>query len=229
MRTKLILMALLCGSAIFNLKAQESSDSASVAAATALGSMVKENVDRLNHIGIPINYDVFATTFTQVLKGEDTGMTPDQANEYMSRLFYEAQAARMKADTVSVASQKEFLAKMAAQEGAVTYPSGVILIVETEGEGPMPTADDTVLVSYSGRLSDGTVFDDTYGQAVEFPVSGLIPGFTEGLEHMHPGGTYRLIIPADQGYGTHGAGPIPGNAALDFTVTLEGIETAQAM
>lgn len=228
MKQRLFLMALLIGGAIFTSKfeaaAQTRTDSTSVAAATALGAMVKNNVIQLQELGIDIDFNKFADTFAQVLKGEDTGMTPNEADEYMTGLFYEAQAARMAPDTVSISSQQEFISKMAAKPGAITLPSGDVLIVVTEGEGEMPTNDDTVLVSYTGRLSDGTVFDDTYGEAVPLPVGALIPGFTDGLEHMRPGGTYRLIIPAEQGYGSHGAGPIPGNAALDFVVTLEGIQ-----
>ncbi|MDE6629141.1 MAG: FKBP-type peptidyl-prolyl cis-trans isomerase, partial [Muribaculaceae bacterium] len=77
-----------------------------------------------------------------------------------------------------------------------------------------------VKVTYTGKLSDGTVFDQPE-RPVQFPVSNLVPGFTEGLKLMKPGGTYRLFIPATLGYGDLGAGGvIPPGAALDFTVTL---------
>lgn len=228
MKQRLFLMALLIGGAIFSNRASAQVtadvDSTSIAAATALGTLVKNNVSQLQQLGIEIDYDKFASVFAQVLKGENTGMTADEADEYMSKVFYAAQSAYSRPAALSNDSQEEFIEKMASEPGATKLPSGDILIVVTEGEGTMPTADDTVLVSYTGRLADGTVFDDTYGEAIQLPVGELIPGFTDGLEHMRPGGTYRLIIPADQGYGTNGAGPIPGNAALDFLVTLEGVQ-----
>ncbi|MDE5647858.1 MAG: FKBP-type peptidyl-prolyl cis-trans isomerase [Muribaculaceae bacterium] len=76
-------------------------------------------------------------------------------------------------------------------------------------------------VSYEGRLSDGTVFDTTE-TPIAMTVGTLVPGFNQGLMKMRPGGTYRLVIPAEMGYGREGIpGVIPGNAALDFTVTLQ--------
>lgn len=84
----------------------------------------------------------------------------------------------------------------------------------------MPTDADKVRVMYTGRLADGTVFDET-DRPVEFPLKGLVPGFTEGLKLMKTGGEYRLFIPPQLGYGQRGAaGVIPPGAALDFTVRL---------
>ncbi|MDE6557251.1 MAG: FKBP-type peptidyl-prolyl cis-trans isomerase, partial [Duncaniella sp.] len=99
-------------------------------------------------------------------------------------------------------------------------PSGLVFQVITEGEGAMPQSGERVKVNYTGRLSDGTVFDQT-DAPVTFDVDRLVPGFTEGLKMMRPGGTYRLVIPASLGYGDTGAaGVIPPGAALDFTVEL---------
>ena len=87
-----------------------------------------------------------------------------------------------------------------------------------------PAATDRVRVTYKGALADGTVFDST-DKAISLPVAGVVPGFSEGLQLMRPGGTYRLFIPAELGYGARGAsGVIPPGAVLDFTVTLLEIE-----
>jgi FKBP-type peptidyl-prolyl cis-trans isomerase FkpA len=112
-----------------------------------------------------------------------------------------------------------------------TTASGLRYKVVKDGAGPHPTVTDVALIDYTGKLSDGTVFDSTKGkQPVPMPVSGSIPGFSEGLQLMSKGSTYRLIIPPELGYGAEGAGngAIPPNATLDFEVTLhEFIPEAQ--
>lgn len=112
-----------------------------------------------------------------------------------------------------------------------TTPSGLQMQVLEEGTGPQPTTSDIVLVHYTGKLEDGTVFDSTEGkQPVPFPVTGVIPGFTEGLQMMKKGGTYRLKIPSELAYGPTGAGGvIPPNATLDFEIELIDIAPASAL
>ena len=113
-----------------------------------------------------------------------------------------------------------------------TTASGLQYQVVKEGDGPSPTTTDIVLVHYTGRLEDGTVFDTSQGkQPVPFPVTGVIPGFTEGLQLMKKGGTYRLRIPPNLAYGPTGAGGgvIPPNATLDFEIQLLDIAPQSAL
>jgi FKBP-type peptidyl-prolyl cis-trans isomerase len=112
-----------------------------------------------------------------------------------------------------------------------TTQSGLQLQVLKDGTGASPTTSDIVLVHYKGKLEDGTVFDSTEGkQPVPFPVGGVIPGFTEGLQMMKKGGTYRLKIPPQLAYGEKGAGGvIPPNATLDFEIQLIDIAPASAL
>lgn len=100
---------------------------------------------------------------------------------------------------------------------ATTAPS-ITLETLTPGTGATPGDSDVVLVNYRGTLIDGTMFDEA--QRAVLPVGRLIPGFTQGLKQMRVGGSYRLTIPAELGYGPAGAGPIPGNSTLVFTVDL---------
>lgn len=101
----------------------------------------------------------------------------------------------------------------------VTTPEGLSYTVIKPGKGERPIAESTVTVNYKGMLTaDGTQFDA--GQAAQFPVGGVIPGFAQGLQLMQPGGSYRLCIPAALGYGAAGTGPIPANADLVFEVDL---------
>lgn len=103
-----------------------------------------------------------------------------------------------------------------------TTASGLQYRVIEAGEGPSPGATDMALINYTGRLEDGTVFDSNEGgQPVPLPVNGSIPGFSEALQLMRKGATYRVRIPPNLAYGETGAGGvIPPNATLEFDVTL---------
>ena len=107
----------------------------------------------------------------------------------------------------------------------VTTASGLRYKVIQTGEGKSPTNDDVVLVSYKGMLKDGTVFDQN--PQAGFPVTGVVPGFSEGLKIMQRGGKYRLWIPSELGYGPEdqknpqtGEVAIPGGSELTFDVEL---------
>jgi FKBP-type peptidyl-prolyl cis-trans isomerase FklB len=117
-----------------------------------------------------------------------------------------------------------FLEENQGKEGVVTTASGLQYKIITEGEGPSPVATDEVTVHYEGRLIDGTVFDSSYdrGQPATFPLSGVIPGWTEGLQYIKVGGKAELYIPADLGYGSRQMpdGKIPPYSTLVFTVEL---------
>ena len=102
---------------------------------------------------------------------------------------------------------------------AAKTASGLGTVVLRPSTAAHPAASDTVKVNYIGYLATtGEVFDQ--GMGVEFPVQGVIPGFTEGLMAMGKGGVSRLCIPAALGYGAKATGPIPANADLVFQVEL---------
>lgn len=127
-----------------------------------------------------------------------------------------------------------FFAKNGKRSGVVTTPTGVQIETIEEGSGPSPGPNDIVMVEYEGRLLDGTVFDASKqhgNQPAVFPVSGIIPGWTEALQLMKKGGKYRIWVPSDLAYGPTGTpgGPIPPNAPLDFDVTLVDVAPASAL
>jgi len=166
------------------------------------------------------NVDEFAQGMKDVL----TDATPRFTIEEAYQIFNEAfNSMAEKRDQASRQTENEYLAENSKKPGIHVTGSGLQYEVITEGSGPKPTAEDRVRVHYEGSLVNGTVFDSSYsrGEPIEFQLNGVIPGWTEGLQLMSTGSTYRLFIPSDLGYGPQGAGPqIPPFSTLIFEVEL---------
>ena len=121
----------------------------------------------------------------------------------------------------------QFLETNKTKPGVVTLPDGLQYKEIVKGEGATPTKNDTVTVHYAGTLTNGTEFDSSYkrGTPASFPVSGVIPGWTEALQLMKVGSTWELYIPSTLAYGTRGAPPVIGpNEVLIFKVQLLSIK-----
>ena len=135
----------------------------------------------------------------------------------LSALFASASPA-WAADAVTQAAAKE--------TGAVVTPSGLVYRSLKDGTGASPKATDTVKVHYRGTFPDGREFDSSYkrNEAIEFPLSGVIACWTEGVQRMKVGGKAKLTCPAPIAYGARGAGSaIPPNATILFEVELLAI------
>jgi FKBP-type peptidyl-prolyl cis-trans isomerase len=105
----------------------------------------------------------------------------------------------------------------------VELPTGLKYRILRKTDGAKPKASDTVYCNYRGTLDNGEVFDSSYdrGESIEFPLRGVIPGWTEGLQFCPTGGMIELEIPSQLGYGPDGSPPkIPGGATLHFIVEL---------
>ncbi|MCX8493643.1 MAG: FKBP-type peptidyl-prolyl cis-trans isomerase [Chthoniobacterales bacterium] len=116
-----------------------------------------------------------------------------------------------------------FLKENASKPGVHTTPSGLQYKVVTEGHGKSPKATDTVLVHYRGTTIDGTEFDSSYkrNEPISFPLNGVIPGWTEGVQLMKEGGKIELFIPSNLAYGSRGAGGvIAPDSTLIFDIEL---------
>ena len=115
-----------------------------------------------------------------------------------------------------------YLAKAAAETGAVRTESGIVYIESAAGTGASPTAADRVKVHYRGTLINGTEFDSSYSrnEPAVFPLGGVIRCWTEGVQRMKVGGKARLVCPSDVAYGDRGNEAIPGGAALVFEIEL---------
>jgi FKBP-type peptidyl-prolyl cis-trans isomerase FkpA len=120
------------------------------------------------------------------------------------------------------ATSQEYVDKAAAEPGASKTESGLVYRELTPGTGASPKPTDTVKVNYRGTLVDGTEFDSSYkrNEPAQFPLNGVIPCWTEGLQKMKVGGKARLVCPSSIAYGDKGRPSIPGGAALIFEVEL---------
>ena len=148
------------------------------------------------------------------LAGGKTLLTEDEARAALMQLQKEMQEKQQaKAAQEGEANKKEgdaFLAANKTKEGVVTLPSGLQYKILKEGNGPKPTASDSVVCNYKGTLINGTEFDSSYkrGEPATFPVTGVIKGWTEALQLMPVGSKWQLFIPPDLAYGpaAHRAG-----------------------
>ncbi len=164
-----------------------------------------------------------------------SGAEPKMSKEEITAV-QQAFAAKMKAQ--QEAQQAELLEKNQAagqafleenkkQDGVMVTESGLQYQVLTEGDGPKPTAEDTVRVDYVGTLIDGTEFDSSIkrGEPAVFGVGQVIPGWSEALQLMGVGSKYRVVIPSELAYGETGAPPvIEPNSVLVFEIDLLAIE-----
>ena len=198
---------------------QEQADSVTDAAATILGTALRGSIENIEQLGVKLDRKALMERLGHIVDGAEPRYSYERAYDIIDRHVAALQNAYV--DSVfSAANQQAFVDAAAGVEGAVTTPSGLVFQVLTEGEGVHPASGDDVVINYVGRFSDGSVLDQTESP-VTFDVDNLVPGFTEGLKLMRPGGRYRLVIPAALAYGEAGIrGEIPPHAALEFTIEL---------
>ncbi|MCL2834756.1 MAG: FKBP-type peptidyl-prolyl cis-trans isomerase [Treponema sp.] len=182
----------------------------------------------LQSVYMDIDYNAFMRGLTAAMENQKTLMTMDDALAKVDSAINASMTA--KADE-NQKKEQAFLTENAARPGVYTTSSGLQYEIITEGDGEQPTVSDYVKVNYVGYLTDGTVFDSSYerGEPDEFPLQGVIPGWSEGLQLMREGGKSRLFIPSKLAYGSQGAGDfIPPNSVIIFEVEFLGIVPAPA-
>ena len=151
--------------------------------------------------------------------------------QYGSKL--QARAEKNRPIIMAAEKQKgsEFTAKAAQEPGAQKTASGLVYKQVSPGTGASPKVTDVVQVHYHGTTVDGKVFDSSVqrGQPVQFPLNGVIPCWTEGVQKMKVGEKARLVCPSDIAYGDGGQPPaIPPGATLVFDVQLLGVQDKAA-
>jgi len=136
-------------------------------------------------------------------------------------------AVAMSIAVPALAAANDAIDKAAKEKGAVKTASGMVYRSIREGKGKSPTAASVVEVNYRGTLTNGQEFDSSYKrhQSISFPLSGVIPCWTEGVQKMKAGGKARLVCPPELAYGSRGAGSaVPPDATLIFEVELLAIK-----
>ncbi len=199
-------------------------DKASYAVGMNIGASIRRQ-------GVDVDPEVLARGLKDSLAGGKTLMTDAEAKAALTALLAEARKAQEeKMQAAAAANKKEgdaFLAANKTKEGVVTLPSGLQYKILTEGTGPKPTAEDSVLCNYRGTLINGTEFDSStkHGQPIEIPVGRVIKGWSEALQLMPVGSKWQLFIPPDLAYGERGAGDAIGpDSTIVFEVELLSIK-----
>lgn len=177
-----------------------------------------------------LDVDDFAAGVATVFNGAAPQMTYEEAKAEIRDFFMALEAkqneAAKKMGEVNKAAGEAFLAENGKRAEIKTTSSGLQYEVLNEGNGAKPVATDTVVVHYTGKLIDGTVFDSSVerGEPATFGVTQVIPGWVEALQLMSVGSKWRLFIPSNLAYGSNGAGNLIGpNATLIFDVELLNI------
>lgn len=185
--------------------------------------------------GVELDPDVFIKGFKDTVAGAKPAMTDEEAQTTMTAFQAEMMAKKQEEAKKAGEENKKlgdtFLAENKQKEGVKTTASGLQYKIVKEGDGKKPTAQDTVTVNYKGSFVDGKEFDSSYkrNQPAVFPVSGVIPGWTEALQLMKTGSKWEFVIPSNLAYGEAGAGGvIPPNATLVFEVELVSINPPEA-
>ncbi len=181
--------------------------------------------------GMTLDSALLARGLRDAQSGAKTALTEDEARAAVQQFQTEVrQKMQATAQTQGAANRKEgadFLAANKTKSGVITLPDGLQYKILKEGDGPKPTASDTVSCNYRGTLINGKEFDSSFkrGQPTSFPVSGVIKGWTEALQLMPVGSKWELYIPADLAYGDRGAGQDIGpGETLIFEIDLLGIQ-----
>ena len=170
-------------------------------------------------------FDVTAVQagLADALAGVASQVNDEALNEAFAVVSKKLQEQEQQVAKVKAAEGEAFLAKNAEREEVVVTESGLQYEILVDAEGDKPTAQSTVRTHYHGTFINGDVFDSSYdrGQPAEFPVGGVIAGWTEALQLMSVGAKFRLYIPYNLAYGERGSqGAIPPYSALVFDVEL---------
>ena len=187
-------------------------------ASYAIGQQIGKNLKAQN---IEIDAKTLAASLADATTGKSE-MTEEQIQKAMMKLQEMAMKKQQEEGEGNKKKSAEFLEKNKTATGIKVTASGLQYSVIKEGDGAIPKKEDSVKCHYTGTLLDGTKFDSSVdrGQPAEFPVGGVIPGWTEALQMMKVGSKYKLFIPPELAYGPAGRPGIPPNSALIFEVEL---------
>jgi FKBP-type peptidyl-prolyl cis-trans isomerase FklB len=235
---KKVILSMLCLSIISaGLKAQKKKDqpkkSEGIQMMTSIDSFSYAAgitvANQLKSQGISqLNLPLMMMGMNDVFANNKTSMTPEQAGMTLQQKLQEY--SQKKAELLK-SKGVEYLENCKKRPGVIELPNGLQYEVLTAGDpnGMKPTKQDTVVVHYVGTLIDGTEFDNSIkrGEPAQFPLGGVIKGWTEILQLMTVGSKWKVYIPSELGYGERGAGgSIPPFSTLIFEIDLKEIKPA---
>jgi len=185
---------------------------------------------------VEVNAETLIQGIKDTLEDKKPGKYTEKELEEAMTQFAQAMMAKQQATTAAAATAnieegKKFLETNGKKEGVKTTESGLQYEVLKKADGAKPTANDTVTVHYEGKLISGKVFDSSIArkEPATFPLNGVIPGWTEGVQLMNVGSKFKFTIPSKLAYGERGAGPDIGpNSTLVFEVELLSIGADKA-
>ena len=196
------------------------------------GHFLARNIPEFKNWGMALDTELVKNGFLESL--ESKSQMDEQEIQTVLMAFQEQITAKLaeidaKQASVTAEANQLFLAENAAKEGVQTTDSGLQFKIIEEGTGASPTVTDTVLAHYRGTLIDGTEFDSSYSRNApsEFALTGVISGWTEGLQLLKVGGKIELALPPELGYGAREIPKIPANSVLKFEIHLIEIVAAK--
>ncbi len=176
---------------------------------------------------IDVDIPAFMQAVEDVLSEKELRMNMDDMQQILSAYQQQEQQQRAQKANNNLEEGQQYLSENKSRDGVIELDSGLQYKVITAGEGPTPTAEDTVVVHYKGTLLDGTEFDSSYarGEPAELGVNRVIQGWQEALQLMKVGAKWQIAVPSELAYGSRGAGSVIGpNSTLLFDIELLGIQ-----
>lgn len=215
--------------AVVKVELNTDDQKAAYAIGASVGNFASQTLKQQDELGVVLDralvqQGLLDALADQIKMNDEEMGTALRAHEQKMNTVVQEKAKERREETLKASAK--FLEDNAKKEGVSVTGSGLQYEVIKQGNGPKPTAADTVTVHYTGTLTDGTVFDSSKqrGQPATFPLANVIKGWTEGVALMPVGSQYRLTIPAELAYGDQEVGTIPAGSVLVFDVELINIE-----
>lgn len=176
--------------------------------------------------GLDLDTRALGNGIVDGFKGEKLQLTDEEMQQAMMKLAESRQAEQRAAAEANLKKANEFLEKNKTAEGVQTTASGLQYKITEPGSGAAPKEDQMVVVNFTGKTAEGLEFDSSAkrGQPAEFPVKGVVPGWSEGLMLLKKGGKATFFVPPTLGYGERPRQKMPPNSVLIFETELVDIK-----